>query len=205
MKRAIILFSLISFLACNSDNTAKNENNETKGTAPADSSGKNIVTDTTQRVDIVITRLIDAPVETVWQAWTDPKQVMRWWGPMNYTSSYCAIDLREGGKYVFSMKAPADQGGQEMFTSGFYKKIIPLEYLEFTQGLSDKEGNRIDPATLNMPPDFPKDIRTTLVFKQVGNKTGLTVTEYDWKPGQMRDYSEAGMKECIDKLEKAVK
>ena len=41
---------------------------------------------TTQSVktkDLVVTRVFDAPIELVWKAWTDPKHVMRWWGP-NY-------------------------------------------------------------------------------------------------------------------------
>ncbi len=63
------------------------------------------------------------------------------------------------------MRAPKDQGGQDMYTSGIYKKIVPMESLEFTQGMGDKDGNRIDPAQLGMPPDFPKETRTKIVFK----------------------------------------
>ena len=96
--------------------------------------------------DLVVKRIIDAPLELVWKAWTEPEHVMKWWGPKHYTSPSCKIDLREGGKYVFCMRAPEDQGGQEHYTAGVYKKIIPMEYLEFTQGLSDKDGNPIDPA-----------------------------------------------------------
>ena len=44
--------------------------------------------------DLVITRIIDAPLELVWKAWTDPQYVMRWWGPEFYTSPTCKIDLR---------------------------------------------------------------------------------------------------------------
>jgi len=51
-----------------------------------------------------------------------------------------------------------------------------------------------------MPADFPDEIRTTLVFKAIGDKTELIITEYDWKPGQMRDYSEIGLSQSLDKL-----
>lgn len=80
------------------------------------------------------------------------------------------IDFREGGKYVFAMRAPADQGGQDSYTAGVYKKIVPMERLEFTQGLSDKDGNPIDPAQMGMPPDFPKEIRTVIVFSTQGQR-----------------------------------
>src|SRR5215212_1384745 len=154
-----------------------------------------------KKEDIVVTRIIDAPVELVWKAWTEPEHVMKWWGPKYYSSPSCKIDLREGGKYIFAMHAPADQGGQDAYTTGVYKKIVPMEYLEFTQGLSDKDGNPVDPAQVGMPPDFPKEVRTTIVFKAIrGDMTELTITEYDWTVSQMAVYSLAGMHQSIDKL-----
>jgi hypothetical protein len=51
-----------------------------------------------------------------------------------------------------------------------------------------------------MPPDFPKEIRTVVVFKAKGDMTELTITEYDWPVGQMYVYSLAGMHQSIDKL-----
>ena len=153
-----------------------------------------------QKEDLVVKRIIDAPLELVWKAWTDPEHVKRWWGPKYYTSPSAKIDLRVGGKYIFCMRAPADQGGQDMYTAGIYKEIVPLKRLEFTQGLSDKDGNPIDPAQLGMPPDFPKEIRTVIVFQAKGNMTELTITEYDWTVSQMMVYSYAGMQQSIDKL-----
>jgi len=158
-----------------------------------------------ERRDVVITRVFDAPVELVWQAWTNPEFVMRWWGPTGFTSPTCKIDFREGGKFVFHMRAPKDfQGGQDFYTAGVYKKIVPLKLIEFSQSLADKDGNSIDPAKMGMPPEFPKEIPSALEFKRVGSKTELTVTEYGWTAGQMRDLSESGMKECLDKLAEAL-
>jgi uncharacterized protein YndB with AHSA1/START domain len=154
-----------------------------------------------EKKDVVITMVLEAPIQQVWKAWTDPNFVMRWWGPTGFTSPTCKIDFREGGNFVFHMRAPKDfQGGQDFYTGGVYKKIVPLKFIEFTQYLSDKDGRRIDPGTMGMPPDFPKEIPSSLAFKRVGNETELTVTEYGWSVGQMRDLSESGMKECLDKL-----
>ena len=158
------------------------------------------INDTSDKKDIILKRIYNAPLDSVWKAWTDPEHVMRWWGPRGYTSPSCKIDFREGGRYIWCMRAPKEQGGQDMYTTGIYKKIVPMQRIEFGQSLSDKDGSLLDPSTLGMPPDFPKEIRTVLEFKSVGNKTELTVTEYDWKIGQMRDYSESGMAECLDKL-----
>lgn len=153
-----------------------------------------------RKEDLIITRIIDAPIELVWKAWTDPKHVARWWGPKYYTSPNCSIDLREGGKYVFCMRAPQDQGGQDSYTAGVYKKIVPMERLEFTQSLADKDGNPIDPAQAGMPPDFPKEIRSQVLFRAKGKMTELVITEYDWPVSQMSVYSYAGMQQSIDKL-----
>ena len=162
-----------------------------------------------QKEDLVVKRIIDAPLELVWKAWTDPEHVKRWWGPKYYTSPSAKIDLRVGGKYIFCMRAPADQGGQDMYTAGIYKEIVPLKRLEFTQGLSDKDGNPIDPAQLGMPPDFPKDMRMVIIFESKKcDMTELTITEYDWTVGdggQMYVYALAGLHQSIDKLAESLK
>ena len=168
------------------------------------------MTDPTHNVrkeNLVVTRILDAPLELVWKAWTDPQHVMRWWGPKDYTSPACKIDLHEGGKYIFCMRAPEEQGGQDHYTSGVYKKIVPMERLEFTQGLADQDGNPVDPAQVGMPPDFPREIRTVVTFKKIkgGDMTELTVTEYDWPVSQMFVYSIAGLHQSMDKLAESLK
>lgn len=155
--------------------------------------------------DIVLTRVFDAPVEAVWKAWTEPEQVMKWWGPTGFTSPRCQIDFREGGKFVFHMRAPKEMNNADFYTAGVYKKIVQAEFIEFTQGLSDKDGNKIDPATMGMPADFPEEIPSLLAFKRVGEKTELTAIEYGWTLGQMRDMSKLGLEQCLDKLDASLK
>jgi uncharacterized protein YndB with AHSA1/START domain len=153
-----------------------------------------------KKVDLVVTRILDAPLELVWKAWTEPEQVMRWWGPKYYTSPSCQIDLRVGGKYIFAMQAPEDQGGQISYTSGVYNKIVPMQLLEFTQSLSDENGNRLDPAKAGMPPDFPKEAHTVVTFKAKGEMTELTIAKDGWTMSQMYVYSYAGLQQQTDKL-----
>ncbi len=154
-----------------------------------------------KKQDIVVTRIINSPVERVWKAWTDPERVQRWWCPKDYTSPYAKIDLREGGKFVFAMRAPKEQGGQDQYSSGVYKKIEPMKRLEFVQSMSEKDGNAIDPVKVGMPEDFPKEIRTEVTFKKTKcSMTEMTVTERDWTVGQMFVYSIAGLNESVNKL-----
>src|SRR5260221_14700232 len=56
--------------------------------------------------EIRIIRIYDAPVETVWDAWTDPDQIAQWWGPRGFTTNTHSKDLRPGGSWVYNMRAP---------------------------------------------------------------------------------------------------
>jgi uncharacterized protein YndB with AHSA1/START domain len=159
----------------------------------------------TKKQDLVVIRSFDAPVELVWKAWTDPELVMLWWGPADYTSPMCKIDFREGGKYLFCMRAPKNQGGQDYYSTGVYQKIVPMEYLEFTHSLADKYGNKVDSAQVGMPPEFPKEIIYVINFKAKGGQTELTITEYGWTMlGQMFDYAVVGLNQSLDKLAKSI-
>lgn len=165
------------------------------------------MTDKTKVQDIVITRIIDAPVAQVWQAWTDPEHVKQWWGPKDYTSPSCQIDLREGGTFLFCMRAPESQGGQDGYTTGEYTKIVPMERLEFTQSLADKDGNVLDPTSIGLPADFPKETQTEIIFKKIkdGSMTELTLIEHGRAPGQMYVFALVGLYQTIDKLAESLK
>jgi len=154
-----------------------------------------------KRRDLVVTRVFDAPVERVWKAWTDPELVMQWWGPNGFTAPSAKIDFREGGTSLVCMRAPKKLGGQDMYSIWSYRKIVPMQNIEFIQNLADKDGNKIDPVKLGMPPDFPQNQRNLVTFKAAGaNKTEMTVTQYEWTPGQMLDLAETGLNQSLDKM-----
>jgi uncharacterized protein YndB with AHSA1/START domain len=163
-------------------------------------------TQTVVKEDIIVSRIIDAPVERVWKAWTDPQDMVRWWGPKYYTCPSCRIDLREGGLLILCMRAPADQGGQDQYTAGVFRKIVPMERLEFTQAMSDAEGNLVDPSLAGLPSDFPLEVYTEVTFRSLrGDMTELSVVERGWTPGPMMVYSIAGLHQSIDKLIESLK
>ena len=56
--------------------------------------------------EIAITRIYDAPLRAVWDAWTDPKQVAKWWGPRGFTITTHSKDLRPGGSWKYTMHGP---------------------------------------------------------------------------------------------------
>src|SRR5258707_7165715 len=52
-----------------------------------------------EELELTVTRLFDAPRETVFRAWTDPEQAALWWGPRGFTTISCEMDVRPGGAY----------------------------------------------------------------------------------------------------------
>lgn len=156
-----------------------------------------------QKSNLIVTRIFNAPIALVWAAWTEPERVMQWWGPEHFTSPSAEIDFREGGKALICMRAPKEFGGQDMYSVWVYQSIKPLEQIEFIQNLADKEGNLADPASMGLPSDFPRDIRTVVTFKDLGgDRTEMTVTEYDM-PGpetQMGKNAEIGLNQSLDKM-----
>jgi len=153
--------------------------------------------------DLVVTRVFAAPVDLVWKAWTDPEYVMRWWGPDYFTSPSAKMDFREGGKSLVCMRAPEDFGGQDMYSTWVYQKIVPMERIEFIQNLADKDGNQIDPTQIGMPPEFPRDLRTVVTFKDLGKgKTEMTVTEYNMPTAEteLGKNAELGLNQSLDKM-----
>ena len=60
--------------------------------------------------EVTFERTFDAPLEKVWQAWTDPAMIKQWWGPDNVTIPECEVDLRVGGRIYIVMEAGEGMG-----------------------------------------------------------------------------------------------
>ncbi len=151
----------------------------------------------THKTDLVFTRTFDAPVEAVWKAWTEAEAVKRWWGPNGFTAPIARIDFREGGTSLVCMSSP-EFGDQ--YSTWHYKRIMPLQRIEYIHNLVDKNGVKIDPASVGLPADFPRDQLNAVAFRALGKKTEITVTEYGWTEGRMMELSKMGMEQCLDKM-----
>jgi len=158
---------------------------------------------TPKKRDLVVKRVFAAPIELVWKAWTEPEHVMKWWGPDHFTSPSAEMDFREGGTSLVCMRAPKEFGGQDMYSTWLYEKIVPMERIEFIQNLADKDGNLIDPTQLGLPPEFPRDTRTVVTLKDLGNgRTEMTVIEYGMPAPdtEMGRNAEIGLNQSLDKM-----
>jgi uncharacterized protein YndB with AHSA1/START domain len=151
-----------------------------------------------QKHDLVITRIFDAPIASVWKAWSDPDLIKQWWGPQGFSAPVAEIDFREGGTSLVCMES--SEFGKH-FSTWRYQQIVPMERIDYVHNLADENGAAIDPASVGMPPDFPQDQRHLVTFTALsGNQTEISVTEYGWTAGQMMDMSKMGMEQCLDKM-----
>jgi uncharacterized protein YndB with AHSA1/START domain len=110
--------------------------------------------------EIVITRVIDAPRQLVFRAWTDPKIMARWFGPRGFSNPVCELDVRVGGAWRIVMRGP---DGTEYPCGGVYQVIVKPERLAFTNNALDNEGKIILKGF------------TTVTFAEYGAKTKLTL------------------------------
>ena len=81
--------------------------------------------------EIVITRLIDAPPARVFDAWTDPRQVVQWWGPRGFTTTTSKMDVKPGGVWGFVMHGPDGHDYQNRIT---YLEVVKPERLVYKHG-----------------------------------------------------------------------
>ena len=85
------------------------------------------MTDDPGRVEIV--RTIDAPRARVFNAWTDPAELRRWWGPGEFLCPEAEVDLRCNGAYRLVMQPTA---GDPFVLAGTYREVTPPERLVYT-------------------------------------------------------------------------
>ena len=79
--------------------------------------------------ELLIERIFDAPRELVFRVWTDPKHLMKWWGPRDFKPIAFEQDFQVGGAYRAGIRAP---DGSEHWKSGVYKEIVPNERIVMT-------------------------------------------------------------------------
>jgi uncharacterized protein YndB with AHSA1/START domain len=108
--------------------------------------------------EIVVIRTFDAPRELVWRAWTDPTQIVRWWGPTGFTTTSHEMDVRPGGTWRFDMHGP--DGRDYPNRIAFIEVQRPERIVYEHRGEADVE---------------PVSFRSTVSFEQQGDKTRLTL------------------------------
>jgi uncharacterized protein YndB with AHSA1/START domain len=112
---------------------------------------------TPSELEVVMTRVFDAPRSMVFEAFSKPELLKQWFGPRGWSLAVCEVDLRVGGGFRFVLEGP---DGKKMGMRGVYKEIAPPERSVHMESFDD----------------YPGESRVTAVFVEEGGKTTMTVT-----------------------------
>jgi Uncharacterized conserved protein len=139
-------------------------------------SANNAVTTRIEEKEFITERIFNAPPELVFDAYTQPEHLKRWWAPLPYTIPTCTVDLRPGGVWHYSMRSPE---GEVHWARSVYREIVRPERLEYTSTFADEHGNATDdiPEQLNKVTFEPFEGRTKLTIRvQFDSQADLQAT-----------------------------
>lgn len=140
--------------------------------------------------ELVLTRLIDAPREKVFKAWTDPELLKQWFAPLPWTTPHAELDVRTGGANPIVMRSPE---GNEFPNRGVYLEVIENERLVFT-----------DAYTKAWEPSEKPFFTAVLTFEDEGGKTRYTARALHWTVADRETHEKMGFHEgwgqCADQL-----
>ena len=138
----------------------------------------------TTQPSLSITRTFAAPRERVFQAWTDPEQLKKWWGPEGYTLPLVEVDLKVGGIYRFAMKPP---DGEVSYLTGEYRVVTAPEKLVYTWRWEGSVKN-------------PEETLVTVEFRDRGETTEVVVTHEKFRDEEQCHLHEMGWNACLVRL-----
>lgn len=140
--------------------------------------------------ELVLTRLIDAPREKVYRAWTDPELLKQWFAPKPWTTPVAELDVRPGGSGLIVMRSPE---GQDMPNHGTYLEVVPNERLVST-----------DAFTRAWEPSTKPFMLLIVTFEDEGGKTRYTARVRHWTVEDKEAHEKMGFHEgwgqCTDQL-----
>ena len=128
--------------------------------------------------DLVLTRLIDAPREKLYRAWTEPELLKQWFAPLPYTTPVAELDVRAGGSNVIVMRGP---DGADMPNAGVYLEVVPNERIVFTDAFSKA-----------WEPSAKPFMTVILTFEEEGGQTRYTALVRHWTVADREAHEQMG-------------
>jgi uncharacterized protein YndB with AHSA1/START domain len=140
--------------------------------------------------ELMLTRLINAPREKVYRAWTDPEILKQWFAPQPYTTPVAELDVRPGGSAYIVMRGP---DGKDLPNRGVYLEVVPNERLVST-----------DAYVKAWEPSEKPFMTLILTFEDEGGKTRYTARVRHWTVADLGAHEKMGFHQgwgiCTDQL-----
>jgi uncharacterized protein YndB with AHSA1/START domain len=148
------------------------------------------MTNETSDRELVLTRLIDAPREKLYRAWTDAALLKQWFAPLPWTTPHAELDVRPGGTSNIVMRSPE---GNDMPCPGVFLEVVPNQRLVFT-----------DAYTNAWQPSGKPFMTVILTFEDEGGKTRYTARVRHWTVADREAHEKMGFHQgwgqCADQL-----
>jgi uncharacterized protein YndB with AHSA1/START domain len=125
---------------------------------------------------VVIERIFDAPVDLIWQMWTEPEHFKAWYGPDGAAVPVAKMDVCVGGSRLVCMEMDTPGGLMQMWFTGEYREVVRNERLVYTESMSDQNGNVLSPSDMGMPPGHPATTEVTVELEDLGGRTKMVLT-----------------------------
>jgi len=140
--------------------------------------------------ELVLTRIIDAPCEKVFRAWTEPELLKQWFAPLPWTTPIAETDVRPGGGNLIVMRGP---DGNEFPNRGVYLEVVKNQRLVIT-----------DAYTKAWEPSEKPFMTVILTFENEGGKTRYTALVRHWTVADREAHEKMGFHQgwgmCTDQL-----
>jgi uncharacterized protein YndB with AHSA1/START domain len=125
---------------------------------------------------VTIERSFDAPVDVIWQMWTDPAHFKAWYGPDGATIPVAKMDVHIGGTRLVCMEMQTPNGPVQMWFTGEFREVIENALLVYTESMSDETGNVVSPSDLGMPAGHPSTTEVRVELEDLGARTKMVLT-----------------------------
>lgn len=118
-----------------------------------------------ETLEITFERTFDVESDALWRAWTDPAQLEQWWGPVGWSTTVRAFDLRPGGLMHFGMGPIGAE--PEVWVRAIFTEVLAGSSVSYVEGTSDEHAADLDPEPNSVTVDFIADGpgRTRLVLR----------------------------------------
>ena len=146
---------------------------------------------------VVIERSFDAPVDLIWQMWTEPEHFAAWYGPDGAAIPVAKMDVRVGGTRLVCMEMQTPGGPMRMWFTGEYREVVENQRLVYTESMSDENANVLSPSDMGMPEGHPTTTEIIVELEDVGGHTKMVMTHIGVPEGSP---GAAGWTMALDKL-----
>jgi len=153
-----------------------------------------------ERRELTVERTVAMSAQLVWEGWTDPTHIIKWWGPQGWTTTVYEMDVRPGGIWRYSLKADHNNGreskcGEETYCRAIYEEVEAPHKLVYVDSFADSDWNIVQDSEMFTTVQFVKATLGT----RISIKTRFATSEQLDSAGAMGMIE--GYTDAYDRLE----